>query len=151
MTIRCYRTADLPTLLELFYDTVHTVCAADYAPAQLAAWAPERPDQAAWAASLQSRSTLVAEEGGTIVGFGSIGADGYLDLLYVHRDWQRRGIAAVLCDFLETLYPIDRVTVHASETAKPFFEKRGYRALHSQQVERRGQVLTNYVMEKELI
>ena len=57
----------------------------------------------------------------------------------------------MLCDFLETLYPVDRVTVHASETARPFFERRGYRVLRPQQVERRGQVLTNYVMEKELI
>ena len=57
----------------------------------------------------------------------------------------------MLCDFLETLYPVDRVTVHASETARPFFEQRGYRLLRPQQVERRGQVLTNYVMERELI
>ena len=46
---------------------------------------------------------------------------------------------------------MDRVTVHASETARPFFERRGYRVLRPQQVERRGQVLTNYVMERELI
>ena len=45
---------------------------------------------------------------------------------------------------------MDRITVHASETAWPFFEKQGYRMLRSQRVERRGQVLTNYVMEKEL-
>ena len=57
----------------------------------------------------------------------------------------------MLCDFLETLYPVDRVTVHASETTRPFFEQRGYRLLRPQQVERRGQVLTNYVMERELI
>ena len=33
----------------------------------------------------------------------------------------------------------------------PFFEARGYRVVRPQQVERRGQVLTNFVMEKELI
>ena len=93
---------------------------------------------------------LVAEEDGAILGFGNIGPDAYLDLLYVHKDHQRQGISSVLCDFLETLYPVDRITVHASETAWPFFEKQGYRMLRSQRVERRGQVLTNYVMEKEL-
>ena len=150
MHIRLYRTADCPPLLKLFYDTVHTVCAGDYSPAQLDAWAPAKPDASAWDASLRSRTTLVTEEGGNIPGFGNTGPDGHLDLLYVHRDRQRRGVASVLCNFLETLYPVDRVTVHASETARPFFEKQGYRMLWSQRVERRGQVLTNYVMEKEL-
>ena len=150
MHIRLYRTADCPPLLKLFYDTVHTVCAGDYSPAQLDAWAPAKPDASTWDASLRSRTTLVTEEGGNIPGFGNIGPDGYLALLYVHRYHQRRGVASVLCDFLETLYPVDRVTVHASETAWPFFEKQGYRMLRSQRVERRGQVLTNYVMEKEL-
>ena len=151
MHIRLYRTADCPPLLKLFYDTVHTVCAGDYSPAQLDAWAPAKPDASAWDASLRSRTTLVTEGGGNIPGFGNTGPDGHLDLLYVHRDRQRRGVASVLCNFLETLYPVDRVTVHASETARPFFERRGYRVLRPQQVERRGQVLTNYVMEKELI
>ena len=150
MRLRLYRDGDLPALLELFYSTVHTVCARDYTPAQLDAWAPQKPDEAAWDASLRSRTTLVAEEDGAILGFGNIGPDAYLDLLYVHKDHQRQGIASVLCDFLETLYPVDRITVHASETAWPFFEKQGYRMLRSQRVERRGQVLTNYLMEKEL-
>ena len=151
MNICLYRTADCPPLLKLFYDTVHTVCAGDYSPAQLDAWAPAKPEASTWDASLRSRTTLVTEEGGNIPGFGNTGPDGHLDLLYVHRDRQRRGVASVLCNFLETLYPVDRVTVHASETARPFFERRGYRVLRPQQGERRGQVLTNYVMEKELI
>ena len=37
---------------------------------------------------------------------------------------------------------------HASITARPFFEKRGYQVLRAQQVERRGILLTNYIMEK---
>ena len=32
--------------------------------------------------------------------------------------------------------------------AKPFFEHRGYVAVKEQQVERRGVLLTNFVMEK---
>ena len=43
-----------------------------------------------------------------------------------------------------------RVTTHASITARPFFEQRGYRVVKEQQVERRGQMLTNYVMVKDL-
>ena len=143
--------ADAPALRRLFYDTVHAVCAADYTPAQLDAWATADYDAAAWESSLLSRTTLAAEEDGRLLGFGNIGPDGYLDLLYVRKDCQHQGIATVLCDFLETLYPVDRATVHASITARPFFEARGYRVLRAQQVERRGQLLTNYVMEKEMV
>ena len=41
------------------------------------------------------------------------------------------------------------ILVHASITARPFFEKRGYRVIKEQKVERQGVLLTNFVMEKE--
>ena len=96
--------------------------------------------------------TIVAEEDGVIAGFGDMDDTGYLDRLYVHKDFQRQGIAAAICDRLEAalspeLSPV-RFTTHASITAKPFFEKRGYRIVKEQTVERLGIRLTNYVMEK---
>ena len=150
LTIRPCVPADAPALRRIFYDAVHTACAADYTPAQLDAWAPEDYDPAAWAETLFCRTVLAAERDGRLLGFGSIGPDGYLDLLYVHRDHPRQGVASALCDRLEALYPVDRVTVHASRTARPFFETRGWRVVRAQRVERRGQALENFVMEKEL-
>lgn len=73
----------------LFHGTVHTVNAGDYTPDQLRAWAPGTVDLAAWDASLSAHHALVAEEG-VVVGFGDIDAAGYLDRLYVHKDYQRR-------------------------------------------------------------
>ena len=40
-----------------------------------------------------------------------------------------------------------RVYTHVSITARPFFEKRGYCVRKEQQVERCGELLTNFVME----
>ena len=93
MFIRPYRSADCPALAELFYETVHTVCARDYPPEQLDVWAPGEVDLAAWDASFLAHRTLVAVEGETIVGFADMDGSGYLDRLYVHRDFQRRGVA----------------------------------------------------------
>ena len=72
---------------------------------------------------------------------------GYLDRLYVHKDYQRQGIATALCDRLEQSVSGDIVT-HASITSKPFFERRGYEMIKEQQVERNGVLLKNYVMIK---
>ncbi len=91
MHIRPYRSSDCPALAELFYQTVHAVNARDYSPEQLDAWADGRVELAAWDASFRAHDTRVAVEGGVIVGFADLGPDGYLDRLYVHRDWQGRG------------------------------------------------------------
>ncbi|MGN8897770.1 GNAT family N-acetyltransferase [Flavonifractor sp. HCP28S3_F3] len=143
MTLRLYRSEDCPALAALFYDTVHTVNARDYTPEQLDAWADGQVDLAAWDASFLAHTTLVAEAEGSIVGFADLADDGYLDRLYVHKDWQGRGVATALCDAL----PEAQLT-HASLTARPFFEQRGWRVVKEQQVERRGVLLTNFVMKR---
>lgn len=148
MTIRPYRSSDLREIAELFYDTVHTINAGDYSPEQLDAWADGAPDLGEWDRTLSEHCSFVAEDGGVIVGFGDIDASGYLDRLYVHRDHQRRGAASALCDALEGAVEAERIVTHASVTARPFFESRGYRVVRRRQVVRRGVTLTNFRMEK---
>ncbi len=148
MFIRAYQPSDCRELAELFYHTVHTVNGKDYSPEQLDAWAAGQVDLERWDRSFQEHFSLVAVEGGIIVGFGDMDSTGYLDRLYVHSEYQGRGIAAALCGRLEAAAPKSVVT-HASITARPFFEKRGYRVVKEQQVERKGIFLTNFVMVKE--
>ena len=102
----------------------------------------------AWDLSCRRHHTLVAVEGGQITGFGDMDDTGYLDRLYVHKDFQRHGIAAELCGRLEQAVDVEAITTHASITARPFFAKRGYKVVREQQVERKGVRLTNYVMKK---
>ncbi len=189
LEIRKYRPQDCAEMARLFYDTVHTVNAADYTEKQLDAWADGYVDPERWNASFLEHDTLVAweagetEKTGRIVGFGDMDPSGYLDRLYVHKDFQKKGIAAALCDRLERHVRERAVfrkrgdaegqtgkeqsgkeqtgkeqpgeeraellfTTHASITARPFFEKRGYVVKKEQQVERHGILLTNYVMER---
>ena len=149
MIIREYMPADCKEITELFYNTVHSVNARDYTVEQLNVWATGEVDLQKWNASLMEHYSLVAVENGAIVGFGDIDKTGYLDRLYVHKDYQRQGIATAICDKLENAVDCSRIVTHASITAKPFFEKRGYRTLQEQQVERKGVLLTNYIMEKQ--
>lgn len=135
-------------LAKLFYETVHCVNAADYTTVQLDAWATGEVDLDGWNGSFLTHQTLIAEKNGMIVGFGDMDESGYLDRLYVHKDYQRQGIATAICDALEIASGAYMFTTHASTTARLFFEHRGYKVVKEQQVERRGIMLTNFVMEK---
>lgn len=147
MFIREYQTSDCIEITELFYNTVHTVNAKDYTKEQLDVWATGQVDLKAWNQLLQEHFSIVAVDNDIIVGFGDIDETGYLDHLFVHADYQGKGIATAICDQLEQAVQ-GNITTHASITAKPFFEKRGYMAVKQQQVERQGVFLTNYVMKK---
>lgn len=148
--IRNYASEDCLILARLFYDTVHTVNARDYTPEQLEAWAPAPPDPELWNPSFLKHITFVAEADEKIAGFGDIDSGGYLDRLYVHKDYQGQGIGSMLCDALESSAAAERILVHASLTARPFFLRRGYQVRKEQQVERRGVLLTNFAMEKQM-
>jgi putative acetyltransferase len=138
-------------LAKLFYDTVHTVNSRDYAKEQLNAWATGNVDIDAWNSSLMAHNTLIAEIDGLIVGFADMDDTGYLDRLYVHKDYQRRGIALALLKQLELSAQkagISSFTTHASITAIPFFEKQGYKVVAENRVVRNGVTLLNYKMVK---
>lgn len=147
MYIREYQVSDCKELIELFYNTVHTVNAKDYTDEQLNVWATGNEDLGKWNQTFLEHYSIVATENEIILGFGDIDKTGYLDRLYVRWDYQGRGVATAICNTLEKEIH-DRIITNASITARPFFEKRGYNVIKEQQVERHGIYLTNFVMEK---
>ena len=147
MIIRKYQSTDCNEIVELFYNTIHTINAKDYTKKQLNAWAPSKVNLERWDQSLREHYSVVVVENEIIVGFGDIDKSGYLDRLFVHKDYQGRGIATSICDKLEQVVQ-GKIFTHASITAKSFFENRGYKVIKEQLVERYGVELTNFVMEK---
>lgn len=151
LQLRSYQSSDLPDLGKLFYETIHRVNQKDYTPEQLQAWAPTTAVPVAWHEKFLHTFTQIAILENKIVGFGNLEQTGYLDCLYVHHACQSYGIGTAICDKLEQYamqQGAQQITVHASITAKPFFEKRGYLLLQEQLVERHGVFLKNYKMQK---
>ena len=146
MIIRQYKNEDCDVVSKLFYETVHSVNVKDYKAEQLSAWANNYDSLKVRQDDLISQKTLIAETNGVIVGFGSIDKSGCLDLLFIHKDYQRQGIATALCDELEKGFVA--LTTYASITAKPFFRQRGYAVVRENTVEREGTTLVNFVMRK---
>lgn len=148
LIIRKYRSSDRVCLAELFYQTIYAVNEKDYTKEQLDVWAAGCVDLDKWGKSLAEHDTVVAVKNGVTAGFGDMDETGYFDRLYVHKDYQKQGIATAICDVLEQSTGVTKITTHASITAKPFFEHRGYKVVREQQVIRDGISLTNFVMEK---
>ncbi len=148
MRIRRYERHDLEKITMIFQNTVHKVNIKDYTKEQVDAWAPDFIDKEKWNKTLSEHYTFVAVKDDAIIGFGDIDDSGYMDRLYVHHDYLRQGVATLICDKLESMIDSDRTIVtHASITARPFFEKRGYKVVKEQLVKRKGVFLKNYIME----
>ncbi len=151
--IRAYESKDAPEIVRLFYETVHSVNRLDYSREQVEAWAPKIPNAAAWRRRMAARKTLVAVANGEVVGFAELEEDGHLDMFYLRKDAVGRGIGRHLYRAVEREAldrGIGRISIEASITARPFFERRGFRVVRQQTVQRRGVGLTNFVMEKPL-
>ncbi len=106
MKIRHYKKSDCDTVSKLFYETIHFIHATDYTAEQLSVWANHADSLKARRKDLLKQHTLIAEINGVIVGFGSIDKSGCLDLLFVHKDYQKQGIATALCNELEKGFPV---------------------------------------------
>ena len=111
MLLRRYNPKDCEALTSLFYHTVHNVNVKDYSQEQLKAWANDKIDLEVWNKTFSVHYTVVAVENNIIVGFGDIDKLGYLDKLFVHKDYQRRGFATAICDELERVVKTDRKSV----------------------------------------
>ena len=151
MIIREYKPDDCPLLAQLFYDTVHTVNTKDYTKEQLDAWATGDVDLDEWNRSFLEHTTLVAVQSGVIAGFADMDRNGYLDRLYVHKDYQGEGLATALVKELERRAIDENVVcfeTYASITARPFFEKLGYTVQTENIVIRESVSLTNFRMAK---
>ena len=151
--IRYYEAGDAPEIVRLFFETVHSVNRADYSNEQLEAWAAGVPDPEEWHGRMAGRRTLVAEEGGEVVGFAELEYDGRLDMFYVRKDAVGRGVGRRLYEAVERNargQGLGWIFTEASITARPFFEQQGFRVVREQMVSRRSVSMANFVMEKEL-
>ena len=157
MSIIFLRTAnalDLQEMQQLFVNTVTTICCKDYNNEQLKAWISGVKDTQRWLERLDEQFVLLATIDKQIVGFGSIRDENYLDMLYVHKDFQRQGIAGKIYTQLEEKareVNSSYIDADVSITAKPFFESIGFTVLAEQKVERMGVELVNYRMRKDWV
>jgi putative acetyltransferase len=152
MTIRPATEADLEAITWLFAETIRAVNARDYNEEQIRVWTAAAENEEKWRQRIRTQHFLLAEMAQRIAGFASITNQGYLDMMYVDKDCQAQGIGRRLLRAIEDIagsLGIRRIESDVSITARPFFEKHGYRVDKEQQVMVREVILNNYKMSKE--
>jgi putative acetyltransferase len=151
--LRPYLPADAPLLREIFRDSIEELTADDYTVAQQEAWASVADDVADFGKKLSGQLTLVAILEGSPVGFAALEGKDKIGMLYVHPAATGRGVGAMLIDALEKLAGsrgAPKLTVDASDSARAFFEKRGYIAQQRNTVSVGDEWLANTTLHKQL-
>jgi putative acetyltransferase len=153
LALRPFLPADTPLLAEIFRASITELTADDYSEAQQEAWASAAEDKAGFGKKLAGQLTLVATMQGSPVGFASLEGKDKIDMLYVHPAAAGQGVGAMLADALEKLAGsrgAGRLSVDASDSARGFFEKRGYVAQQRNTVALAGEWLANTTLSKQL-
>jgi len=151
--LRPYLPADTPMLAAIFVAAIQELTGDDYSEAQQEAWASAAEDEEAFGNKLAGQLTLIATIQGAPVGFASLKGPDHIEMLYVHPSVAGHGVASMLVEALEKLAGgrgAKNLTVDASDTAEPFFKKRGYIAMQRNTVTLNGEWLANTTMQKTL-
>ena len=151
--LRPYLPADLPMLAAIFVASIEELTGDDYSEAQQEAWAAAVEDEEAFGQKLAGQLTLIATIQSAPVGFASLRGADHIDMLYVHPSAAGQGVASMLVEALEKLAGArgaKHLAVDASDTAEPFFGKRGYIAMQRNTVTLNGEWLANTTMQKVL-
>lgn len=152
ITIRPGNIRDLTEMQKLYVDTITTICKDDYSQEQIKAWTSSIENTQRWTDILTSQFILITELDDKIVGYISLYNNNYIDLLFVHKDYQRQGIADKLYVEIEKEAIKQKGTflsADVSKTARPFFEKKGFITIKEQTNIRQGVEIINYKMTKQ--
>jgi len=153
LALRPYLPDDAAILREIFRDSIEGLTEEDYTPAQQDAWASAADDETEFGKRLAGQLTLVATLEGSPVGFASLAGKDKIDMLYVHPAAAGQGAASLLIDALEKLAGsrgAATLAVDASDSARGFFEKRGYVAQQRNTISVGDEWLANTTLHKQL-
>ncbi|MEL1253385.1 GNAT family N-acetyltransferase [Flavobacterium sp. DGU38] len=153
MIFRSATISDLNEMQKLYVETIQSVCKNDYNTAQIEVWIHGVQNMDRWIDVINTQFVVLALIKNKIAGYGTLKDGNYIDFFYIHKDFQRQGIADKILKKLELEARKQNskiITSDISITAKPYFEKKGFIVKAQQKNIRLNVELINYKMEKEL-
>jgi len=134
----------------LFFEAVQTGAKAAYTQEQRNAWAPAIPDVATWRDRLAAQYSVMAYQGGELLGFMTLTEEGVIDLAFVHPKAMGSGVAGKLYDVIMKEARTRQLTTlqtRTSHLARRFFEKRDWSVVQQETAVRGDVELINFRME----
>lgn len=144
---------DVENITNLFYETIQSINSKDYSQEEIDDWSSWKNDVEKWKAGILEEYFVIAQLKDKVVGFASIAKDGYLNFMFTHKDFQRKGIAKTMLAELEIIalqQKNDCIYSDVSITAKDFFLSQGYSVEKQQLKKSREKELINFRMIKQL-
>ena len=92
---------------------------------------------------------VLAYQANQLIGFASFADGNYLNLLYAHPEFDRKGVASQLLKAIKAeakRLGYSTLTTHASKTARPFFERKGFVLIQENRKMMDGVELVNFEM-----
>ena len=142
---------DLDATWDIYRDAVLNGTKPHYTAAEAHAWVGEPERGAWWAERMEAATIWIAEDAFGPAGFIALAPPAHLDFFFVRPRARGLGLGAALYDAFEALAVTrdgGRMTVFASHFARRFLEPRGWRVTERQVVERGGERLVRFAMEK---
>ncbi|MGY3765573.1 GNAT family N-acetyltransferase [Vagococcus vulneris] len=146
MIIQNYEDKYLNEIIIMIKECIMNINIKDYSEKQVLAWS--NIDLNDFKNSIPENAQIVLTETNKIIGYGDMTNTGYLDRLFVNKDWQNKGIAKLILKELELKCSSTTFSTYSSITAKPFFKSQGYNVIKENQAFLRGETFLNYFMEK---
>ncbi len=149
ISIREAALEDIPILKQLFKETILKIYQKEYSFEERIVWSQALDTTDKWENFIKNEYFIVAESNHKIIGFSSLRNRDYLNLLYIHHNYNRKGVASALYQNIKSKsinFGVDKLTADVSKTAKPFFEKMGFEVLKENHHKIEKEVLINYTM-----
>lgn len=150
--IRTLTEKDIIELQQLFIETVLNVNSKDYTKEEVEDWASCGNDTEHFKELLRKNIYIGAfDKQDCMVGFSSMNREGYLHSMFIHKNWQSKGVASRLLSEVEKIaeqYGVNEIVSEVSLTAKSFFENKGYEVVNVQKSRANKLELTNFRMKK---
>lgn len=143
---------DFDALGRVFHAAVREAATA-YSEAQRMAWSPAPRTGEAWANLLCGQHVWLAETEDRPLGFMTLTPEGYVDFAFILSEAQGHGVFRRLYTGLETqarTLGLTRLWTDASLHAKAPFEAMGFAVQYPEWVDRGGETLKRFRMEKML-
>lgn len=149
---------DADGIIQSHVQSIRELCSNDYTPAQIEAWAGRRFRAVLWQQVIDRDFVWVVEEDSEVMGFGHFAVmdeeNGELMGLYLRPAACGKGLAKLL--FNEILqvakeHNLNKINLHATITARAFYEKLGFRQSGSDTtIEMQGVPIPCYPMQLSL-